>query len=358
MFSRREFLKVMGIGAAGVGMSPTLLIRDASGAKRVTWLNAGSHSGGYSQLYTAQHMNYFAEEGLSVDIIPAKGSSDAYRQVVAANCDIAWGDPPVNFLGMVKKAPTKMVYQHYNKWIFRLITLEKNNINSFKDIKGKRIGVISPASGTYVGAKAIISLANFEPEKDVKIVSVGWGATMLEALTSGKVDAVYTYQYQDYKIIARRENYDAKGWVIKVLNSPFDRFPCQVGWVHDDKLNHELLVKILRPLAKGTLFALSNLSAAIDIGLKMHPEFKQDKAFWIERVREVNVPVWKPPSGLFGAFDYDATKEEADLLYKIGVLPRKITMEEIKANIYDKHISEVNDFDHQKVKEQALNYRT
>ena len=70
-----------------------------------------------------------------------------------------------------------------------LIALKDSNINSVKDLKGKRVSLDEPGSGTYVDAKLILE-SNGLGTGDVKAEALK-GKAATDALRNGKVDAIF-----------------------------------------------------------------------------------------------------------------------------------------------------------------------
>ena len=70
-----------------------------------------------------------------------------------------------------------------------LVALKKSNINSVKDLKGKRVSLDEPGSGTYVDAKLILE-SNGLRTSDVKAEALK-GKAATDALRNGKVDAIF-----------------------------------------------------------------------------------------------------------------------------------------------------------------------
>ena len=70
-----------------------------------------------------------------------------------------------------------------------LIALKDSNINSVKDLKGKRVSLDEPGSGTYVDAKLILE-SNGLSTGDVKAEALK-GKAATDALRNGKVDAIF-----------------------------------------------------------------------------------------------------------------------------------------------------------------------
>ncbi len=70
-----------------------------------------------------------------------------------------------------------------------LVALKKSNINSVKDLKGKRVSLDEPGSGTFVDAKLILE-SNGLSTSDVKAEALK-GKAATDALRNGKVDAIF-----------------------------------------------------------------------------------------------------------------------------------------------------------------------
>lgn len=70
-----------------------------------------------------------------------------------------------------------------------LVTLEGSGINSVADLKGKRVSVDEPGSGTYVDAKLILEAFDLTFD-DIKEENLK-GGDATEALRNGKVDALF-----------------------------------------------------------------------------------------------------------------------------------------------------------------------
>ena len=70
-----------------------------------------------------------------------------------------------------------------------LVALKKSNINSVKDLNGKRVSLDEPGSGTYVDAKLILE-SNGLSTSDVKAEALK-GKAATDALRNGKVDAIF-----------------------------------------------------------------------------------------------------------------------------------------------------------------------
>src|SRR5882672_7521984 len=71
-----------------------------------------------------------------------------------------------------------------------VVTVEGKGINTFKDLKGKRVSTGAPASGTEITAMRLIEAFGMDPNKDMtrERLSV---AESVSALKDGKIDAFF-----------------------------------------------------------------------------------------------------------------------------------------------------------------------
>ncbi|WP_119010728.1 TAXI family TRAP transporter solute-binding subunit [Vibrio superstes] len=85
------------------------------------------------------------------------------------------------------KMPVKTLFALYPNLVHTL-TLEKSGINSLADLKGKRVSLGAPGSGTAVTSAALLESIGIDVEKDIKAVYLNYSETT-NALANGQVDA-------------------------------------------------------------------------------------------------------------------------------------------------------------------------
>ncbi|MEK5040853.1 TAXI family TRAP transporter solute-binding subunit [Sporosarcina sp. FSL K6-3457] len=71
----------------------------------------------------------------------------------------------------------------------QLITLEKNAIKTYADLKGKKISVGAPGSGTYANAEQLLEIHGLTMD-DIKPQNLDFGESQ-ESLQSGQIDAAF-----------------------------------------------------------------------------------------------------------------------------------------------------------------------
>ncbi|WP_077752942.1 TAXI family TRAP transporter solute-binding subunit [Shewanella psychrophila] len=83
--------------------------------------------------------------------------------------------------------PVKTLFALYPNLV-HTIALEKSGIKSLADLKGKRISLGAPASGTAVTAAALLASVGIDVKKDIDAVYLNYGETT-NALANGQIDA-------------------------------------------------------------------------------------------------------------------------------------------------------------------------
>lgn len=217
----------------------------------------------------AKEMGYFEEEKLTVDTINTDGSIAAVQAVGSGQADLTAADTGSILAGAEKNVPIVAVGGLVQNWPWRMATLPGSDVTSPQDLKGKKVGVISLASGSAPYARAFVAAGGLDPKSDVQLLPVGVGAQAAAALTGGDVDVLALYT-QAYTVI---EN---SGTKLAYLDNPpvFDgirslSFAATADRLKQDKGVYE---RFLRAGYKAMLFSAENPEAAMKIGYKVWPQ--------------------------------------------------------------------------------------
>lgn len=188
--SRRTLLG--GIAAAGASTVfgvPTIVM--AAGPKEKLTMSVGSeHALVYFPFDLAQRLGYFDREGLDVELIYTKGGSEAAEALVSGSVDYA-GNAIDHAISAQERGKTLVMIADFMNEpgvTFLVRPQDKGKYTSFKEMKGKTIGVTSPGSATHVLGVWMAKQAGISRD-DIKFIGVGGGATMPAALAGGQVDA-------------------------------------------------------------------------------------------------------------------------------------------------------------------------
>ena len=139
-----------------------------------------------TNLLVEEDKGFFKAKGIEMAIIPGAGGADAIRNLLSGQADVAFTDPASFFTAIDKGEKLRAIYDIYPQNIFNLVSLKSRNITKPSDLKGKRIGVYSLASGTRQNLQILLHQAGLT-EVDVTIVVTG--LLNFLPLMQGQVDA-------------------------------------------------------------------------------------------------------------------------------------------------------------------------
>lgn len=140
----------------------------------------------HAAIIVAQQKGYFAENGLEVDIVEPADPSLPPKLVAAGKADLAVDYQPQLQIQVAEGLPLVRVGTLVGTPLNTLIVLEKSNIKSLADLKGKKIGYsVSGFEDSLL--KAMLNSVNLSG-KDVEMVNVNW--SLSQSVISGQVDAV------------------------------------------------------------------------------------------------------------------------------------------------------------------------
>lgn len=125
-----------------------------------------------TNLLVEEDKGFFKAKGIEMAIIPGAGGADAIRNLLSGQADVAFTDPASFFTAIDKGEKLRAIYDIYPQNIFNLVSLKSRNITKPSDLKGKRIGVYSLASGTRQNLQILLHQAGLT-EADVTIVVTG-----------------------------------------------------------------------------------------------------------------------------------------------------------------------------------------
>lgn len=129
---------------------------------------------------------FYRSQGIALDFVPGAGGGDAIRNILSGQADVAFTDPGSLFAALDKGESLRAIYDIYPRNVFNVVSLRKAGIRGPADLKGKRIGVYSLASGTRQALQVLLHQAGLA-ESDVTLVATG--LLNFGPLLQGQVDA-------------------------------------------------------------------------------------------------------------------------------------------------------------------------
>ncbi len=152
----------------------------------------GSRSFTAMPLYIAIDAGYFAEKGISVDLVTMKGGPAAANALISGDVDVAvsLAETPIKMREVGKDLRVLALMQDRNPCVLVVPTASK--ATKLSDLKGKKIGVTATGSLTDLVARAYIRAQGLQ-DSDFEIIGLGSGATVTTALERGQIDAAMTF---------------------------------------------------------------------------------------------------------------------------------------------------------------------
>jgi NitT/TauT family transport system substrate-binding protein len=200
--------------------------------------------------YLADHLGYFEEEGLDVEIISQFEGGQPEVALVEGKFDVVAGSPTTFFERLKKDpaTPTQCVATN-GLWPFRIMVPAKSPATSVQDLKGKKIGVPEVSDVSTLGY--MLSTAGMKGDS-VSTAAVGGRAPAAIEMQKGNIEAFMGTHVDQLAI-------EGTGFKVRVLDtveqsSTFNT--CMLVTTQKLKDEPEVIERFLRALAKG--FTLQN----------------------------------------------------------------------------------------------------
>jgi len=221
----------------------------------------------------AKGLGFYEEEGLDVEILPSDGSTAAMQAIASGSAQVASGDAANIIAAYQQGVPVQGIAAFAINYPWKIAVSPSSDIRVAEDLAGKKIGIISLASGSNAYTRAFLQEAGIDPDTGAELIPVGVGAQALAAIEGGDVDALALFG-QAYALV---ENL---GFEFRYLENPavFDplysaSFAATTSTVADDP---EALEGFLRASYKALVFSAVNPRAAMQIGYQVFPELLSD----------------------------------------------------------------------------------
>jgi NitT/TauT family transport system substrate-binding protein len=198
MMERREFLK----GAAGAGAASALLI-GRSAAQRPAPLTAkGAYAApglSFSAIFLADRMGLWAKNGVTAEMKQVQGgplsmvaltNREAHFAGVASTDPVVGWEKGISTLAIAAfTGSLAMQFTARKEWMSRVGVSPQSSLeDKLKAFKGARIGASTIGGGPAQYTRYLARNAGIDPERDTKILAVGFGAARMAALRTNQVD--------------------------------------------------------------------------------------------------------------------------------------------------------------------------
>lgn len=244
----------------------------------------------------AQKRGYFAQEGLKVNFVVAKGGVDCAVQVGAGNAPIggAIGDTPI--IARAQGVPVKAVALLGGRALAHLAVHEGRGINGPADLKGRTVSVMAYQDTTYYVLLGMMASAGLK-KNDVDAQAAG-PAGVWQLFAAGKVDAMSAVP----EWIANARGAGAK---VKVYESDqhFNSM-AQIVIASEKTIKErpDLVRKVVRATLKGVRDIMQDHKAVVADYVAAVPQYKGREAYIEEVLGLYNTLVY-PGQKTLGVID-------------------------------------------------------
>ncbi|CAN7669693.1 ABC transporter substrate-binding protein [Neorhizobium sp. LjRoot104] len=312
--------RVTTAASLGALIALPLFTMSAEAADKVVLQIDGAAAPFYAPLYAGVEKGIFEKNGVEVEFIYA-AAADILTNIAAGNVDFGFPNGDAVVAAAANGLPVKVVHTTYQRGIGALLAKEASGIKSYKDLKGKKIGVTSLASPNYLQLQVGLKQAGLTLE-DVSVEVVATGA-IVQSLQAGQVDAIVFSELRKY-------NLEADGTkVTMILSNDFLPSFGNVVVTSNKKLaqNADVVKRFTTAVTQSYQWVIDgHIPEALDIALtKYTPTWPKDqKGILTTAFEQTFVPsVWQSPltkeKGL-GAANMSGWQKNADILAQYKVI--------------------------------------
>jgi NitT/TauT family transport system substrate-binding protein len=162
----------------------------AAAQSKITIAVGGGSCLCYLPTILARQLGEYEKAGLAVELVDLKGGSDALKAVLGGSAEVVSGyfDHCVNLAAKKQELQAFVVYDRYPGLVLVVSPSHTKEINSIKDLAGKKVGVSAPGSSTDFFLKYLLKKNGLDPTS-AAVIGVGLGATAVAAMEQGQIDA-------------------------------------------------------------------------------------------------------------------------------------------------------------------------
>ncbi len=277
----------------------------------------------------AAKKHYFEEQGLKVELKSYTSGPPIKKDMTEGNIDIAYMGVPAVYRWYPNGVKTKIIAK-VNYGQAAVIAHKDSNINSLKDLRGKKFAGVRIYSGMDVLLRGIVLKENarFDPDKDIKIVTT-LPEKMGEVIEQKKVAAAFSWEPFTSKYLLR-----GKAKVIFDMNKEYPGYPWYVIMASPGAMKNkrQALIKVLKAHLKAVRFLNSADNAGDDIiietfGLNAGKD-SANKSYSAEKVvAQARLRLgWQ---ARWARRDTRFMQKMMDHSYKLGYIKKKVNVKDI-----------------------------
>jgi ABC-type nitrate/sulfonate/bicarbonate transport system substrate-binding protein len=264
-------------------------------------------------LEVAKAQGWDREFGIDLNLERATGGGAVTALVVGGGADIGLGLPD-SLINTVAQGQDLIAFWKLHPpgaAVFQVLGRKDSGISGWRDLKGKKVGILGPASATKFSTDLMLFANELDP-KDVEYVNLGGVGAYIEALKAKRVDAVGSW-FDPTESVFR----PSPLWPeLTMLPATLYQSDVYLAKREFATKNRDQVVAFCALLTKAMAFYLDHPDQAVDIAKARIPELaavERDKA--IQTIRLIG-----PTRSRTGLFDLDDIKRYVPLAVKAGLI--------------------------------------
>lgn len=240
----------------------------------------------YAPFYVAAEKGYFREAGLEVEFDYSL-ETDGIALVGANNLPFSIASAEQVLLARAQGLPVVYVMSWWQGYPVGVVAKAEQGIKTPEDLAGKRIGLPGTFGASYIGLRALLSVAGIQ-ESEVTLDSIGFN----------QVEALVTDQNQAVVIYVNNEpiQLQSQGYQVDVIRVD-DYVPlASNGLVSNEKTiaeNPELVERMVQATLRGIADSLANPDEAYETSKKYVENLSQADQAVQRAVLDASIEFWK-----------------------------------------------------------------
>jgi NitT/TauT family transport system substrate-binding protein len=145
----------------------------------------------YLPLTVTERLGYFRAQGLEVEISDFPGGARALQALLGGSADVVTGSFDHTIQMQAKNQPLVATIQlgQFPGYVLAVLASKAQRYKEPKDLKGMKIGITAPGSGTHIMAQHFM-VKNGLRTDDASFIGVGASASAVAAVQRGEIDAL------------------------------------------------------------------------------------------------------------------------------------------------------------------------
>ncbi len=167
-------------------------------------------------VFIAEAAGFFAEEGIDLELFEVESGALATAALVAGQVQITDADPfqavelrrqgkQILFIYNLTKRVTLDMVMHPEVARAKGISRTTPLAQRLAALRGLKLGITRPGAATDVYMRYYLKRAGIDPDRDVQLISIGGGGSLLAALRTRQIDAFHLSAPTPY--IAEQDGY-------------------------------------------------------------------------------------------------------------------------------------------------------